>query len=167
MTARQTAVAAGADLKWLTNSAALLRRPLRYTPQTAKWWGLVRLLTEKLGLSLKAAADAATTALSRADSRSPISASVDPSGSASLVVDLPRYESIFLANLSRALLQETPRRRGRSKAPPPSREAIGAALRYGTDVSLMKAALDRTPAERLQLLEANVEFVRAARRVPT
>lgn len=166
MTARQTAVAAGADLKWLTNSAALLRRPLRYTPQTAKWWGLVWLFTKELGLSLRAAADAATIALSQTDSRSLISAGADPSGSAALVVDLPRYESIFLANLSRALLQETPRRRGRSKAPPPSSDAIGAALRYGTDVSLIKAALNRTPAERLQLLEANVEFVRAARRVP-
>ena len=166
MTARQTAVAAGADLKWLTNSAALLRRPLRYTPQTAKWWGLVWLLTEELGLSLRAAADTATIALSQADSSSPISASADPSGSASLVIDLPRYESIFLANLSRALLQETPRRRGRSKASRPSSDSIGAAMRYGIDVSLLKTALARTPAERLQLLEANVEFVRAARRVP-
>lgn len=166
MTARQTAVAAGADLKWLTNSAALLRKTLRYTPQTAKWWGLVWLLTAELGLSLRAAADTATTALSQGDSSSPISASADPSGSASLVIDLPRYESIFLANLSRALLQETPRRRGRSKASRPSSDSIGAAMRYGIDVSLLKTALARTPAERLQLLEANVEFVRAARRVP-
>ena len=163
MTARQTAIAAGADLKWLTNSAALLRRPLRYTAHAAKWWGLVRLFTEKIGLSLKAAADAATAALERGGLRASVEASVDPSGSASLVVDLPRYESIFLANLSRALVQETPRRRGRAKDPIAGSNAVSAASRYGIDLGLIQAALDRTPAERLAMLEANVEFVRAAR----
>src|SRR5689334_17061375 len=107
MTARQTAVAASANLKWMTNSAALLGRRLRYTPQEAKWWGLVRLLTENLGVSLKAAAKTATGVLRGNSSERQITAESDPSGSTSLVVDLPRYESIFLANLSRALLQET------------------------------------------------------------
>jgi len=164
MTARQTAIAAGADLKWLTNSAALLRRPIRYTPHSARWWGLVRILTGKLGLSLKAAADAATARLGHADSRSPVRASTDPSGAASLVVDLPRYDSIFLANLSRALLHETPRRRGRTKDPIAGREAVSAAKRYGIDLGLIQASLDRTPAKRLALLEENAAFVRAARR---
>src|SRR5712675_1745570 len=103
MTARQTAVAAAADLKWLTNSAALLRRPLRYHVGEAKWWGLVRLLVDRMGLTLKAAADAATAALRQPDSRAPVDAAADLSGSVALVVDLPRYESVFLANLSRAL----------------------------------------------------------------
>src|SRR3954471_394641 len=107
MTARQTAIAAAADLKWLTNSARLLRRALRHTPEHAKWWGLVRLLVDELGLSLKAAAEAASNALRSPGSSSHIRASADPSGSAALVIDLPRYESIFLANLSRALVQET------------------------------------------------------------
>jgi hypothetical protein len=164
MTARQTAIAAGADLKWLTNSAALLRRPLRYTAHAAKWWGLVWLFTEQLGLSLKAAANAATAALKAGGSRASVEASADPSGSASLVVDLPRYESIFLANLSRALVQETPRRRGRTKDSLAGRDAVGAASRYGIDLGLIQASLDRTPAERLAMLEANVEFVRAARK---
>jgi len=164
MTAHQTAIAAAAELKWLTNSAALLRRRLRYTPAEARWWGLVRLLTEQLGLSLKAAAGAATAALRADDSevRVPVS---DPSGSVSMVVDLARYESIFLANLSRALLQETPRRRGRMKTRATGYDAVTAAWRYGNDISLLQSALQRTPAQRLQLLEANVEFVRAARRV--
>ena len=157
------AIAAGADLKWLTNSAALLRRPVRYTAQAARWWGLVWLFTERLGLSLKAGADAAAAAL-RGDPGALVEAGMDPSGSASLVVDLPRYDSIFLANLSRALVRETPRRRGRTKDPVAGRDAVGAASRYGIDLGLIQAALDRTPAERLAMLEANVEFVRAARR---
>ena len=166
MTARQTAIAAGAELKWLVNSAALLRRPLRYTPQTAKWWGLVRLLTEKLGLSLKAAADAATAALGQADSSTRVSAGTDPSGATSIVIDLRRYESTFLANLSRALQLETPRRRGRPRRDRiTGRDAVRAASEYGIDIGLLQASLRRTPAARLALLEANVEFVRAARRI--
>lgn len=163
MTARQTAVAAAADLKWLTNSAGLLRRALRHTPDQAKWWGLVRLLVGELGLSLKAAADAATAALRASDSKPSLRAKADPSGSAALVVDLARYHSIFLANLSRALVHETPRRRGRVRQTA-RKDAVRAARDYGIDISLLRSALHRTPAERLALLEANVAFVRAARR---
>jgi hypothetical protein len=154
MTARQTAVAAGADLKWLTNSAALLRRPLRYNAEAARWWGLVRLLVDQLGLTLKAAADTATAALA---------SGTDRGGTARIEIDLARYESSFLANLSRALTYETPRRRGRVREK--SRDAVADAGRYGVDIGLLQTALARTPAERLALLDANVEFVRAARRV--
>lgn len=159
MTPRQTAVAAGADLKWLRNSAALLRRRLHYTPEAARWWGLVRLLVDELGLTLKAAADAATAALR------PGTAQVKRrTGSAQPVrieLDRPLYESVFLANLSRALTQETPKRRGRTREK--TFDPILAALNYGIDTTLMKTSLRRTPAERLVLLDANVEFVRAAR----
>ena len=162
MTARQTAVAAAADLKWLTNSASLLRRRLRYSADAARWWGLVRLLVDELGLTLKAAADAATATLgiSRAGAAR---ARATLTGAVRIEIDLPRYESIFLANLSRALNQETPRRRGR--VGDIERDAIAAARRYGIDTGLLQTALERTPAERLALLETNVEFVRAARRV--
>lgn len=160
MTARQTAVAAGADLKWLTNSAALLRRRLRYDAETARWWGLVRLLVDQLGLTLKAAADAATSALATGRNRS--SRAVNPTGPARIEVDLPRYESIFLANLSRALSHETARRRGRMREK--AGDAVADARRYGVEIGLLQAALERTPSERLSLLDRNVQFLRAARR---
>src|SRR5438105_4851654 len=115
MTPRQTAVAAAADLKWLTNSAALLRRPLRYTPEEARWWGLVRLLVSDIGLTLSAAAAAASTmtnALSsgRGSRRTaprpaqPAPVKRGPTGAITLMVDVLRYQSVFLANLSRALM---------------------------------------------------------------
>jgi hypothetical protein len=164
MTARQTAAAAAADLKWIVNSAALLGRRIRYNRQEAKWWGLVWLLTEQLGLSLKSAAAASTVALSGGDSSTQVTAGDDPSGSVSLIVDLGRYESIFLANLSRALVTETPRRRGR----PPRRgiksDALTTAQDYGVDLGLVRSAIRRTPAERLELLEKNAAFVRDMRR---
>jgi len=164
MTVNQFAIAARADVKWLRNSAALLRRRIRASPADSKWWGLVRLLTENLGLPLHAAAGAATNALAqRTDtgSATPVS---DPSGSASLLIDLSRYESIFLGNLSRALVQETPRRRGRPARVPGGAGAIDSAQRYGVDLGLVRAALERTPAERLAMLEANAAFVRGMRK---
>ena len=164
MTARQTAVAAGADLKWIVNSAALLGRRIRYNRQEAKWWGLVWLLTAQLGLSLKSAAAASTVAMGRGSTSTQVTARADPSGSASLIVDLARYDSIFLANLSRALVTETPRRRGR----PPRRgiksDALTTAQHYGVDLGLIRSAIRRTPAERLALLERNAAFVRDMRR---
>src|SRR3954469_811077 len=159
MTARQTAVAAAADLKWLTNAASLLRRRLRYDAEAARWWGLVRLLVDELGLTLKSAAAAATAALTTARKGS---ACADNTSPARIEVDLPRYESIFLANLSRAVNHETPRRRGRTRAR--AVDVIEQARAYGIDIGLLQMALERTPAERLALLDRNVEFLRAARR---
>ena len=159
-------------MKWLTNSAALLRRHLRHTPEDARWWGLVRLLVTDVGMTLQAAAEAASAALlslpnsgigrGRPSQRErAVTAKADPTGAASLVLDLGRYQSTFLANLSRALLLETARRRGRIKKRG-RRTAVEAAREYGIDTGLLLSALVRTPAERLELLDANAEFLRAA-----
>ncbi|HEV2018527.1 MAG TPA: hypothetical protein VGQ98_09515 [Gemmatimonadaceae bacterium] len=162
MTPHQFAIAAGSDSKWILNSAALLRRRVRHTNADARWWGLLRLLTESLGLPLQAAADAATSCLREGGSTGEVAALADPSGSASLRVDLRRYQSIFLVNLSRSLVQETPRRRGRPSRRPEG-GAVDSARRYGVDLGLVEAALKRTPAERLEMLEANVGFIREMR----
>ena len=161
MTVRQTAVAAAADIKWLTNAASLLRRRLRCDADAARWWGLVRVLVAELGLTLKAAAGTATAALATGRTGG-APAPADYAGPARIEVDLPRYESMFLANLSRAMNHETPRRRGRLRKR--ASDAIAAARSYGIDIGLLQAALERTPAERLVLLERNVEFLRAVRR---
>lgn len=164
MTARQAAVAAAAELKWLVNSAALLGKRVRYNRQQAKWWGLVWVLTDQLGLSLKAAAAASTAALAGDASTARVIAGSDLSGSASIVIDLARYESIFLANLSRALVHETPRRRGRPPRRGTKGDVLASAQNYGIDLGLIRSALARTPGERLALLERNAAFVRDMRR---
>jgi hypothetical protein len=164
MTGRQTAIAASANLKWIVNSAALLGRRVRYDRQQARWWGLVWLLTEQLGLSLRAAAAVSTVALRGGSSSTQVTAGSDPSGSASLIVDLARYESIFLANLSRALVHETARRRGRPARRGIKSDALATAQHYGVDLDLIRSAIRRTPAERLALLEENAAFVRDMRR---
>ena len=164
MTARQTAVAAAANLKWMVNSAALLGRRVRYNRQQAKWWGLVWLLTRQLGLSLRAAAAVSTVALRGGKSATLVTAGADSSGSASIIVDLARYDSIFLANLSRALVHETPRRRGRPPRQGIKSDALATAQHYGIDLGLIRSAIARTPAERLALLEKNAAFLRDMRR---
>jgi len=164
MTARQFAIASAADIKWIMNSAALLRRRLRYTDSEARWWGFVRLLTEAIELPLKTAAAAATALLGVIPSSTPVTIGADPSHSASIVVDLSRYESIFLGNLSRARVHETPKRRGRPPQLAGARQALSSASRYGIDLGLIQSALARTPAERLAMLEANSLFLREMRR---
>jgi hypothetical protein len=164
MTARQFAVASAADIKWIMNSAALLRRRLRYNASEARWWGIVRLLTETIGLPLKTAAAAATASLRVTQSSTPVTIGADPSHSASIVVDLARYESIFLGNLSRARVHETPKRKGRPPRLAAGRQALRSAAQYGVDLGLIESALARTPAERLEMLEANALFLRGMRR---
>jgi hypothetical protein len=164
MTARQFAVASAADIKWITNSAALLRRRLRYNTSEARWWGFVRLLTEAIGLPLKTAADAATALFVARQSSMHVTIGADPSQSASIVVDLARYESIFLGNLSRARVHETPKRKGRPPRVVAGRQALSSAHRYGIDIGLIQSAVARTPAERLAMLEANSLFLREMRK---
>jgi hypothetical protein len=164
MTAHQFAITARADAKWILNSSALLGRRVRHTPADSRWWGLVRLLTESLGLPLQAAAEAATRSLGAKKDAVGITVTADPSQSASLVIDLARYESVFLASLSRALVLETPRRKGRPAHVRRGASAIDAARRYGVDLGLVNAALKRTPAERLEMLEANAGFIRGMRK---
>ena len=162
MTVHQFAVATGGDVKWILNSAALLRRRIRHTRADARWWGLLRVLAESLGLPLRAAAEATTSSLRDGPSDGENTPITDVSGSASLRVDLNRYQSLFLANLSRALVRETPKQRGR---PPGAAKggAIASAARYGVDISLVQAALARTPAERLEMLDANARLIQAMR----
>ena len=167
MTAHQFAIAARADVKWILNSSALLGRGVRHTPADSRWWGLVRLLTEWLALPLEAAAEAATRSLGAKNDAARTTVNSDPSQSASLVIDLRRFESIFLGNLSRALALETPRRRGRPSPALTGARAIDSARRYGVDLGLVQAALDRTPAERLATLEANAGFIRGMRKRET
>ena len=164
MTSHQVAISARAELKWLLNSSALLGRRVRHTQADSRWWGLVRLLAERLALPLETAAEAATSCLRAKNGAAKMTVTSDPSQSASLVIDLPRYESIFLGNLSRALVLETPRRRGRQSRTRAGAAAIRAAQNYGVDLGLVRAALARTPAERLAMLDSNVEFIRGMKR---
>ena len=159
MTPAQFAVAAGANSKWLINSRALLGRRARYTAAEAFWWGLVRILNQAFEVPLHPAATAATRALAHGKDATWVNVQRDVSASASIIVNLARYRAVFLANLSRALLMETPKRRGRPR--PRSLNPIRDAAEYGLDIGLIRSAMRKTPAERLELLEANLAFLKS------
>lgn len=162
MNVNQFAIAAGSDRKWLLNSSALLGRPLRLIPENARWWGMVRILEQAFGMTLVNAETAANRAFQNENDTREVVIAEHASSSATMSVDLFRYDTTFLANLSRARVRETPKRRGRRAAR--SRDPIGRAAAYGLDIGLLKSSLARTPSDRLMLLEANVAFVHAMQR---
>lgn len=164
LTRAQFAQAARADEKWVENTARTTRRPLSYTPAEARWFGIVRVLTRDFAMSVLRAAELADLALQQSeDAEVVLTESTD--GTAALTIDLAREHSSFAAALSVALQRGGPRRRGRRKATQraTARTAIAEAERHGVDVTLLKSALERSPAERLARLDANSEFIRAVR----
>ncbi len=114
-------------------------------------------LERTFGLTLANASAAATRALAGQIDDANVVVAEDDSGVAKMSVNLFRYDTNFLANLSRARVRETPKRRGRRAGK--SRDPIAAAVSYGLDVGLIQSSLARTPAERLALLERNRAFV--------
>jgi hypothetical protein len=154
---RQFANAAGADEKWLLNSSAIMRRSLQTTPENARWWGLVHVLQDAFGLTLRNAGTAATRALARKSGTGPVIVAEDSASAASLSVDVYRYDTTFLARLSVARVRETPKRRGRRAAA--SSDPIGKARERGLDLGLLQSSLERSPAERLEILDRNRAFV--------
>lgn len=160
MTVNQLVVAAGANLKWMQNASAILRRDLRPNKREAKLWALIRLLSASLGLPLKLAQEFALKALDLHRYGVEI---VLTSGSevASIVIDLTRFESAFEANLSRAFLHETPRRRGRPKKKRGS--AVERAREWGIDISLLQSHLQDSVSERLEQLSENSEAIQELR----
>jgi hypothetical protein len=162
MTPHQFAVSAGTDHKWLLNSSALLGRPLRRTPEDARWWGIVRTLEQAFGLTLANASAAANRAFKKRYDANEVVVAEDLSSTVKMTVDLFRYDTTFLANLSRARVRETPKRRGRRAER--ARDPVAAARAYGLDIGLINASLLRTHGERLELLDRNRAFVHEMRR---
>lgn len=161
MNLNQLATAVGCDVKWLQNASAILGRPIKRTSAEARIWALVHTLGSALELPLKKALEIALKAVNLEAVGVQVVVNPENSRIASVVLDMNRFESTFNANLSRALVLETPRRRGRPRS---SRsDPIQDAERYGIDISLLKAGLSRSVNERLTRLDANAEFLRELR----
>lgn len=169
MTRSQFAYAIAADEKWVENSARLLGRRLRYTREEALWLGMVRALSQEVGLTLLRSAEFADEVLSLApDTQTAVTGPLDD-GFARVCVDLARYRSSFGARLSAALMLGGERRRGRRpRAKSKSRQAVRVrAARYGVDVDLLREGLRMTPGARLERLDENAAFIRALRTAGT
>jgi hypothetical protein len=151
MTLQQLAFAARTDTIWLQNARRLLKRRIFRTPNAARWWGFVRMLTVELGLPLKQSADAADAILGGelAMNRVRIAASKD--GACALQVDLQRFLSTSNAALASAFVFAAPKTRGRRprKRPTPGRpDPLNTVWRI--PVADEPAALERLAAHLVQ-----------------
>jgi hypothetical protein len=162
----QFAAIVQADEKWVENSARALGRRLAYTPPEARWMRLVRLLTRDLGFPVARAAELADEALRQPPDTRSLSLASAPDSPAALVLDLARFHSAFAATLSAEIHHGGPRRRGRPPARKRARgyDAVAAAEAHGVDVSLLRAALDESPADRLARLDSSSRFLSGLRR---
>lgn len=160
MTLNQMAVAASAELKWLHNAAGILGRKLRVTEADARWWGMLKNLTDSLDIPLQKAAGLATKLLARTSGGRMQSLQQDGSHIAAITIDMDRFHSVFLGNLSCSLNLHTPKRRGRRSL---RGNPLESARAYGIDVSLLESGLRRSPDERLRMLDENLAFINALR----
>lgn len=164
MTLAEFAMVVGADPKWIHNTSRLLGRRFRRTVEEARWLRLVRLFQDTFDMSLAGAGTLATLALVREDASTPSVIAAAPDGGAQVVIDRERLESSFAAALAAARAFAGPRQRGRR----PLRrggDPIAAARAYGVDTGLLRSSLALTPAERLERLDQNAQFLNAVHRV--
>ncbi len=166
MTRSQFAMAVGAEEKWVENAARILGKRLRYTPLEGAWLGLVRVLSQDVGLSLLRASELASEALDR-DAHTPMVVLGDTNRTnAGIAVDIARYHSSYAATLSAALELGGARRRGRPRPDVTrrdSRVALHNAAHCGIDLGLLREGLKIPVAERLRLADENASFVRELR----
>ncbi len=165
LTRSQFASVARADEKWVENAAAALGRRLRYTPDEARWMGIVRLLAHEFAIPVARAAELADVAVRAPSETRSFTLAVSADGVISAVIDLARYHSTFVAALSAALHHGGPRRRGRPPARRTTRasNAVARAKAHGVDISLLRSALEQPPAVRLARLDASSSFLEALR----
>ena len=163
----QFAAVVQADEKWVENTARALGRRLAYTPAEARWMALMRLLTRDLGLSVARAAELAEEALRQAPDTRALTLKASPDSPAAVTLDLARFHSAFAAALSAEIHHGGPRRRGRPPARKRAREynAVAAAEAHGVDVSMLRQALGRSPADRLARLDSSSQFLGGLRRL--
>ena len=109
------AIATRSSIAWLHNARRLLNKKLHRTPSGARWWGMVRMLHQELGIPLASAARAADLVLNpgAAPHRVRLPASLD--GSVALRLDLERFHSTSNALLSAAYAFGAARKRGRPR----------------------------------------------------
>ena len=141
LTRSQFAEVVRADEKWVENTARVLERQLAYTPHEARYFGIVRLLANQFGIPIARSAQLADDAVRQPPDLRAYVMDGSADGSVALVLDLARYHSGFAAALATAVHRGGPRRAGRpvnvgeyAKKYDP----IGAAERYGVDISLLR-----------------------------
>lgn len=163
MTLAEFAVLVEAEPKWVLNARQVLGRALRYTVPVAERLAIARLLQASLQVPLIVSWDLARRALTAADEGStPVRLPVTPDETITLTIDVHRLRSALHTRHSRLETAPAPRRAGRPARR--RRSALRAAEEYGLDLSLLRANLNRSPAQRLRQLDGMVAFRKRVRR---
>ena len=157
MTRNQFSLAVNADEKWVENAARLLKRRLSYSRDEARWMGLTHILNQEMRIPLSRAAQLAEEALRFPRVTRDAKVGGDPSGSASISIDLARYHSAHYAALSAAMSLAGARKRGRPRV-------MESAEAYGIDLDALRIGLKDSPAKRLERADENSRNVAALRK---
>lgn len=162
MTLIQLATAAGVAPKWVKNAEQVLGFGWDRTPEAAWRLALVREMNIELGLPLTLAVRIARAATRSGIDQGEMVYPGSHEATVGIAVDLRRSRSNFLARLSRALILDVPKRRGRPPRRGPHRLETAAA--HGVDISLLRSSLELPVGERLERLDANASFLRSIKR---
>lgn len=163
MTLAEFALLVDADPKWVLNARAVLGSVRRYTLPIAQRLAVARLVQNAWGVPLpRAYAMAGEVLRSYAGGSAAVRLGDSHDSSVVVEVDVHRILSGVNVRLSQLRTMHAPKQAGRP--PKARRQPLRAAETYGIDLSLLKANLRRSPAERLRQLDAMVEFRRRVRR---
>jgi hypothetical protein len=124
MTYAQMAIATRSNRTWLNNSRRILARRMHRTPNGARWWGLVRMLNQELGLPLKSAARVADLVLVSPSAPARVRLAASSDGAVALRIDLERFHSTANAAVAAAFAFGRARGRGRPRKPRARRPLI-------------------------------------------
>ena len=126
MTYGQMAIATRSTRTWLNNARRLLARRMHRTPNGARWWGMVRILSHELGLPLKSAARVADLVLHTSPAPHRVRLAATSDGAIALRIDFERFHSTANASLAAAFAFGQPLARGRPRKPRRRRPLIDA-----------------------------------------
>lgn len=149
--------------KWVLNTMDALGCRPRYSLALARQLAVTRALHVELHLPLVPAHRLAARALSTAAaSDGTVSLAVTQGGSTRVSVDVARLNAAFAMRQALLRTMHAPLQRGR----PPMRrkDSIAHATEWGIDISLLRANLALTPAQRLRQLDSMAAFARDVRR---
>jgi len=161
LTFTQLAVAGGTAPKYVKNAEQILGISWDRNESGAWRLALVSEMNAYLGVPLAKALEIAATA-ERSDDQREMVVPASREASIGIAIDSRRARSNFLARLSRALVLEVPRQRGRpqKRAPDP----IEAAVAEGVDVDILRSSRALSVAERLDRLDSNAAFIHEMQR---
>ena len=166
MTLAEMAALVGAPPKWVLNTMAALERPLAYSMSSARQLAVTRVLQAELQMPLRRAHVMAKRALRVAAFQpGPVVVSPTTHALATVAVDVPRILAGVAVRQSALATTQSSKQRGRPTSR--TRDPQARAADWGLDLSLVRANLRRTPAERLRQLDGMAAFARTVRRAPT